>query len=243
MKAIEAAISPLTNAHMPAVLWKMSTLFAEWISSRDNVLFHESVLNSESLVLEIGCGVSGLVGLALAPWVGRYIATDQDYVLKILRRNIEENSTSPKPMRAHKHVGKSTLAGPSPAVAGTNIEAMLLDWEESSVTSLPGVLGKNGLDNFDAIVACDCIYNDALISPFVRTCSELCRLGNGVEHGRPTVCLVAQQLRSPEVFEAWILEFHKTFKVWRIPDELLMNGLKDNPGFVIHIGILRDPRR
>ena len=190
-------------------------------------------------MLEVGCGVSGLVGLAMAPRVGRYIATDQDYVLKILRRNLEENGSSPKPPKGRKHGGKSTSVGASPAVVSTTMEAMLLDWEESLVTSLPGVLGENGLDNFDAVVACDCIYNEALIGPFVRTCSELCRLGNGVEHGRPTVCLVAQQLRSPEVFEAWLLEFHKMFMVWRIPDELL-NDLKDNPGFVIHIGILRD---
>lgn len=240
MKQMDLAIVSPANTYMLVVLWKISPLFAEWISSPDNVLFHESVLAPESLVLEVGCGVSGLVGLALAPRVGRYIATDQDYVLKILRRNLEENALSSKPPRARKRGGKSTSIGASPAVASTTIEAMLLDWEESSVISLPGVLGQNGLSNFDAVVACDCIYNELLIGPFVRTCSELCRLGNGLEHGRPTVCLVAQQLRSPEVFEAWLAEFHEVFRTWRIPDELLIDDLKNNPGFVIHLGILRD---
>ncbi|KAL9115027.1 MAG: hypothetical protein Q9187_007384 [Circinaria calcarea] len=231
------------DVDMLAVLWKISPLFAEWISSPDNVLFHESVLTPESLVLEVGCGVSGIVGLALAPRIGRYIATDQDYVLKLLRRNLEDNASCPKPPRTRKHSGKSTSAGAFPAVAGPTIEAMVLDWEESSVTSLPSLLGESGLDNFDAVVACDCIYNEALIGPFVRTCSELCQLSNVSKHAGPTACLVAQQLRSPDVFEAWLLEFHKMFRVWRVPDELLVADLKSNPGFAIHFGILRDGPR
>ena len=228
------------DVDMLAVLWKISPLFAEWISSPDNVLFHESVLTPESLVLEVGCGVSGIVGLALAPRIGRYIATDQDYVLKLLRRNLEENASCP---RIRKQSGKSASAGTFPAVTTPTVEAMLLDWEESSVTSLPGLLGENSLDNFDAVVACDCIYNEALVGPFVRTCSELCRLGNTAGHARPTVCLVAQQLRSPDVFEVWLLEFHRMFRVWRVPDEILVTELKSSPGFVIHFGILRDDPR
>lgn len=94
--------------------------------------------------------------------------------------------------------------------------------------------------SFDAVVACDCIYNDALIEPLVQTCIDVCklRLQEGGQE-MSTVCIVAQQLRSAEVFEGWLKSFHSAFRVWRVPDEELIEGLKSDSGFVIHIGILR----
>ena len=106
-------------------------------------------------------------------------------------------------------------------------------------TSLTGSESKK---SFDAVIACDSIYNDALIEPLVQTCIDVCRLrkleGEG-EANRPTVCFVAQQLRSAEVFDGWLKAFHKAFRVWRVPDEGLIDGLKSDSGFVIHVGILR----
>ena len=102
-----------------------------------------------------------------------------------------------------------------------------------------------GLDSADvsqvirAVIACDCIYNEALITPFVRTCVDICQLANAHSAEMPTLCIIAQQLRSDMVFEAWLKAFHRYFKVWRIPDNLLINGLKEGSGFAVHVGILR----
>jgi len=95
--------------------------------------------------------------------------------------------------------------------------------------------------SFDVIIACDCIYNDALIDPLVQTCVDACRLRKleGVPMSQ-TVCIVAQQLRSAEVFESWLKSFFEAFRVWRVPDEELIVGLQSKSGFVIHAGILRD---
>lgn len=122
-----------------------------------------------------------------------------------------------------------------------NVTAKTLDWEADQVTASLAIDGK---DDFDLVVACDCIYNDALIEPLVQTCTDVCRLRSSDENtsegkGKPTVCVVAQQLRSAEVFEAWLKEFHRAFRVWRMPDEELIDGLKSDSGFVIHVGILR----
>lgn len=96
------------------------------------------------------------------------------------------------------------------------------------------------------VIACDCIYNDALIPPFVQTCVDTCKLkGRSSEDDggevRPCICVVAQQLRDPEIFEAWLREFSAAgFRVWRLLDEELPDGLKSSSGFVVHVGILRE---
>ena len=48
-------------------------------------------------VLELGCGVSALVGLVLAPAVASYVLTDQPYVARLVERNISENLAVPAP--------------------------------------------------------------------------------------------------------------------------------------------------
>jgi len=52
--------------------------------------------------------------------------------------------------------------------------------------------------------------------------------------------VVAQQLRSHAGFEAWLKAFQGGFRVWRVPDEMLVDGLKEGSGYVVHVGVLRD---
>lgn len=227
------------------MVWKVTPLFAEWIATPQNIFFQTGVLGSAATALELGCGVSGIVSLALAPRIGRYVATDQDYALKLLRRNIMENA-SPTPSgkgKGSKSGRNKETATKHPASSSTNIEVVPLDWETDSVSSLPALTkpkqvkgAENNAANLDILVACDCIYNDALIDPFVNTCAEICGLSSTLD---PTVCIIAQQLRAAEVFESWLKAFHRFFRIWRVPDELLIEGLRGNSGFVVHIGILR----
>ena len=227
------------------------------------------MLNPSSLVLELGSGISALVGLLLAPRVARYVLTDQAYVAKLVEQNLAENrrrsallgaagsaktttTTASRRSRANTPAGRRETAA---AAAGDGAAALSklhftpLDWETDEVTSSltgPGSEAKS----FDVVLACDCIYNEALVEPFVTTCVDLCRLraaeaeaeagseaaGQAVE---PTVCVVAQHLRDPLVFEAWATRFTASFHTFRVPDEMLVPGLRSNSGFVVHVGVLR----
>ena len=119
---------------------------------------------------------------------------------------------------------------------------MALDWETSIVAEIPNALRESSAQvlSIDAIISCDCIYNEALIPPFVDTCAQICRLPGRNPVNPPTVCVVAQQIRSHEIFEAWLLKFMTEFQVWRIPDEALNDRLRGNSGFVIYLGILKE---
>lgn len=182
--------------------------------------------------------------MTLAPKLKKYIATDQDYVIRLLKQNINENSPNVQAKSNKRNVRKKGSQQAKEQAPG-RIETLELDWEIDSVSSLPSVLGQgpvhspNGSNGVDLVIACDCIYNDALIEPLNNTCTQICRLRSTDQQEKPTLCLVAQQLRSPDVFEAWLRNFQQAFHVWRLPDELLTAPLQENSGFVVHIGVLR----
>ncbi|KAL2356481.1 hypothetical protein BJ546DRAFT_518507 [Cryomyces antarcticus] len=234
-----------------AVVWKVTPLFADWLVDTKNTLFRSGILGTDSTVLELGCGVSGVVSVTLAPLVRRYIATDQDYVFKLLKRNIAQNAkqssvTKANPSRGGR--GKTASTAQAERI-GTDIENLALDWELDTLSALSEVLTqptKSGTDDVlpgvDAVIACDCIYNDALIEPFVSTCTDICRLrtvGSIKDAVKPTLCIIVQQLRTADVFEAWLKRFHHDFRVWRLPERLSSRGLGEGSGFIVHVGVLR----
>ncbi|PSR79332.1 hypothetical protein BD289DRAFT_375628, partial [Coniella lustricola] len=261
------------NGTTGAVVWKVTPLFASWLaSSKPNILFRNGVLSSASIVLELGCGVSALVGLATSPLVHRYLLTDQPYVARFVEQNIIQNSTdaalfSPSTNNSNLNNKRKAPSSGSSASKGANARANAtgnltfhpLDWELDTLD--PATLGIPNL-----VVACDCVYNDALIVPLVQSCVDACRLQlfssafssssspsghkeraerndeeGSIAELNPCVCVVAQQLRAPEVFEAWLSEFmRKGFRVWRMPDAELPEGLRSTAGFVVHVGILRE---
>jgi hypothetical protein len=211
----------------------------------------------------------------------------------LLRQNISSNlpSLSRKPKSSNNNNSSKSKAkskakrGAAQTTAATeggeggecgegdsNIQIKTLDWETDEVA---GLLPGGG--SFDAVIACDCIYNDALIEPLVQACVDACRLrerernahrdgddttatasnsangsnaqtnsgsgGSGTEglgnvEGK-TVCIIAQQLRSDQVFEGWLTAFKESFRVWRVPDEVAGVGLRGGEGFVVHVGVLR----
>ncbi|KFX98078.1 hypothetical protein V490_02472 [Pseudogymnoascus sp. VKM F-3557] len=265
-----------------AVLWKITPLIAAWLASPSNPFTTHSIFTPTSTLLELGSGISGLIALALSPSVGSYTLTDQSYVLKLLRQNITSNLPSTRTSKSttsnnasgkSKSKSKSKRGATQSAAAAegtdggegegeSNIQIKTLDWETDEV---PGLLPGGG--SFDAVIACDCIYNDALIDPLVQACVDACKLressrqvnrrddddstsapGNhidGVGEGGignvegKTICIIAQQQRSDEVFEAWLTAFKEPFRVWRVPDELAGGGLKGGEGFMVHVGVLR----
>ena len=158
----------------------------------------------------------------------------------MLKQNIAENLPTGNgggimKQRSRKKSSSSTQQAP-------RIDTLELDWEADSVSQLPSLLGLEHGQGLDFIVACDCIYNEALIEPLNTTCAHICRLRASDQQQQqqtPTICLVAQQLRSPDVFESWLRSFHRLFHTWQVPDALLTEGLRENSGFIVHFGIVR----
>ena len=179
--------------------------------------------------MELGCGASGLVGLAMSPKVTRYLLTDQAYVMRLLKKNIDINQQPAKGSSRRK-----TPQGQQDTSV-TGLEILTLDWERDSVVNVQNALGRaNGLD---LLVACDCIYNEHLIRPFVQTCIDICSLRSGIE--RTTFLLVAQQLRSDAVFMEWLQEMLNSFMVWRLPNDLLSRELMEGSYYVVHLAMPR----
>ncbi|KAL1885869.1 Ribosomal protein lysine methyltransferase [Paecilomyces lecythidis] len=292
-----------------AVLWKITPLFAEWISNPTNPFWtwtssssstSDPILNPSSTAVELGCGISGLVALALAPSIGHYIATDQEYVRRLLRANFDENIHHARSTRSSTAVsasssrgGRSTnqkkRGGNSNSNSNTNtkgtgrdknrnqdkdnITFTPLDWELDAPSTLKETIETERLPSFssstapdgpdlgfDLLISCDCIYNEALVAPFVRTCADICRLRptyvpdnpedesnsssflSGPEENRsrrPTVCVIAQQQRSPDVFETWLRETMRYFHVWRVKDEVLGSKLQAGTGYLVHVLVVR----
>lgn len=215
------------------MLWQVTPKFAEWIASPSNVFNDLDILHQGAEVLELGCGISGLISLVLAPKIRRYINTDQEYVLKLLRENIT-SSFNPHPK---KHGKLNSNALPETGVLADNIIFHPLDWENDDVAYACKELGfADAGRHISMVVACDCIYNEHLVKPFVNACAAICEIGSSTS---PTVSVVAQQLRSPEIFELWLKTFQDRFRVWRLQDKYLSADLIEGSGFVIHIGVLR----
>jgi hypothetical protein len=201
--------------------------------------------------------------------VNHYLATDQEYVRRLFRTNLEENASVNSTALSTKQKGtKSRGAKPAkkqPSSSANNgprnVTFTTLDWELDQPELLKACIGAEagGQDaedeaeedkGFDLILSCDCIYNDALVTPFVRTCTEICRLRPVYEPfdesesspsaRQPTICIVAQQQRAPDVFEAWLRETLREFRVWRLSDDVLVDGLKNGSGYLVHLLLARE---
>lgn len=229
------------------VVWKITPLVAEYLATPGNIFRQSDFLSPESIVAELGCGISGLLGLVVGPTVRRYVLTDQPYVARLVDKNLHDNESVVYPAGPKKKKGRSSMARQP-----KNVVFEALDWEQDEVR--PSLTGLESVKSFDVVIACDCIYNEALIEPLVSTCADVCKLrqsnnydsgttlgkrGETSESRVPTLCIVGQQLRDPEIFEAWIKEFHQHFRTWRIPDDALSPSLRASPGFVLHCGLLR----
>jgi hypothetical protein len=203
-----------------AVLWKVSPLVAQWLTSKPAALYQTRILSEDATVVELGCGITGLIGIAMSPHVDTYVLTDQAYISRRIHDNIA------KSMSTRKGRGASNAA----------LRFVELDWETDK-PSRAGLSLRPG-QNLDLIIACDCIYNDFLIKPFVQTMVDLCRLNVG--SSKSTAVLVAQQLRDSSIFEDFMASFLGDFDVWRIADDALPAGLRSGSGYTIHLAWLRE---
>lgn len=209
----------------------MTPLVAEWLSAQPCFLEDIGTLHADSSVVELGCGITGLIGITLGPRVKQYLLTDQEYVLKVLRENVQANET---PNAKAKTVKRGQPPKHDKVPKPSNISITALDWELDDASSLTTQLGHGGVVNL--VIACDCIYNEYLIDPLVRTMRDVCRLN---PKGNPATVLVAQQLRSDVVLEAFLRALMEDFVVWRITDKYSSPALGSDSGYVLHLAQLK----
>lgn len=212
-----------------AVLWKIGPLVASWLVDARNALWHAGLITSNSSIVELGSGISGLIGCAVTPLVGQYIWTDQEYVLKTLRENITANIAG---SAQEKHAVRKTSVKRGFTDYASRV--MKLDWECDDVDVLSDLLQNTG--GLDMIIVCDCIYNDFLINPLLETCK---RISSTYAGKNKAVLLIAQQLRSDEIFTDFMDALLKDFRAWRIGDNHLPTTLAHRTGFAIHLAILK----
>lgn len=128
------------------VLWKISLRFARFVHDREGIsswiydkLLSDTV-NSSINVLELGSGCTGIIALAMEPYVDKYFATDRDkHLLALLRENIRENS----PM-------------------SQKIGVVELDWEKKDHITAD-------LSDTNLILCFDVVYNEYLIPFLIST--------------------------------------------------------------------------
>ena len=181
------------------------------------------ILHSGSTVVELGCGITGLLGIILAATVSHYLLTDQSYVMKALRDNVQRNANT-----------KSQHKKRQAADASSNLRTMALDWEiDSPATILQEIPNA---DHVDLVIVCDCVYNEHLIQPLVQALFELCNVGCS---GKLTTVMVAQQLRSDLVFESFLEAMLRHFAIWRVPNSHLPDPLHSGSGFIVHLAQLK----
>jgi len=163
-------------------------------------MFFDTELLSKCHVLEFGAG-TGLLALVLSHWTNRFTATDLDYLVPLIQKNINHNFTStagaltrylPDSRRENKSAERLTVE----CLNWFDIHDAPLSFRAKSFpTNLPtaGVA--------DIILAIDCVYNPSLLPPLVTV------LNHYTVTDRTRV-IVAVELRSEDVLreflELWI---------------------------------------
>lgn len=196
------------------VAWKVSPIFFEWLQASTCKL--NGLISLDSVIVELGTGISGIGPIVLGDKVNRYIATDQEHLLKLLKHNIDENMVSTR------YFGKNSIK------LHPVIDITEFDWEyPQTIENFEGKIsniGENGI-----VIACDTIYNDYLIPHFVNAVNSVLNcMGSG------SILLVAQQLRCEEILESALNALILSgLTCYSIPDGLLSEKLID--GFSVHL--------
>lgn len=235
-------------------VWLCQLLLCQLCSNLDSSLFNRYKLR-DSTVLELGyyycssaffvksdclllrtCSAgTGLLGLVVAPWVQRYITTDLDYLLPLIRKNITHNKAN-----ILHELSKSSGFALQP----DTITVDSLDWIQLLHTSpasryqlfrLPPPNQSISTPNaqvLDLIFVVDCIFNPSLLPGLVETIDHFAVPGR-------TKVVVAVELRSEEVIrdflELWLGK--GGWEVWRVGDLSDGNGERLDVSFAIWVGM------
>lgn len=156
----------------------LSVLFATFLLNEMSFRQHDFLtpeLLANAEVLELGSG-TGVLSTLLAPCVKSWTVTDIAELLPLIQKNHQKNKDR---------------------LVSSNVQLAELDWTWS--TQQYRRIAKDMSQRcYDLVLAVDCLYNEALIQPFVDTLNRLsCKY-----------VIVVSELRSAEVLrmflETWL---------------------------------------
>ncbi|KAG6827206.1 hypothetical protein H0H92_012790 [Tricholoma furcatifolium] len=191
-----------------SVLWKASIDFAQLILQQLHSQAQGSLFDLLSLkcahVLELGAG-TGLLAVALAPYVGHYTVTDIADLQALLRKNVAANFTG----------WPDHCVAPTP---GSNISVKELDWVVLNNTPFAHrkkLMVDIDSDPVDLILVVDCIYHPSLLPALVETIHHITVPGR-------TAVLVVVELRAEDVIREFLSLWlaRPGWEIWRVNEGL-----------------------
>ncbi len=141
---------------------------------QDSACFNARALGS-TRVLELGAG-TGVLAALLGPLCQSYTASDRLENLKLVQRNLALNAAQPS-----VKAGPRALQQETTAASIVHLEEV--DWEAVSKRRRQGALSISNADQYELIIAVDCIYNENLVQPLVDTLAHYCSPAAKTLHG------------------------------------------------------------
>ncbi|KIK60522.1 hypothetical protein GYMLUDRAFT_43845 [Collybiopsis luxurians FD-317 M1] len=179
-----------------SVVWKASVDFASMImqhayfpSNAHSSLFDAAELK-DAHVLELGAG-TGVLCVALSPFVRHYTGTDIDDLVPLIRKNVVLNF--PKwPQES-------------------NVSLSPLDWIQLQAASPSNRSRFYQFDPVDVLLVVDCIYHPSLIPSLVETINYLAKPDL-------TTVLVVVELRAEDVIREFLTNWlgSASWEIWRV---------------------------
>lgn len=155
----------------------------------------------QHIIVELGAGIAGMLCVALANYVDKYVCTDQKGLLNGLKRNIKHNIDE---LRL-RNMESSTLGFEISrrTALKTELDVLDLDWESFGLKSpnFHTLLTPAGPSTV-CILSMDVVYNEFLIAPYLRTLKKL--LQTYEKSGNTSFAILGIQLRDQDVVEMFL---------------------------------------
>ncbi|KAJ1025020.1 hypothetical protein NDA18_004306 [Ustilago nuda] len=180
-----------------SVVWRSTVELA--IRFRSGALFDPCLFN-DATVLELGAGTGALPAL-VADLSGKWLATDQDELLPLLRKNLSQ----------HERVKTASLdwfdfLNPPSMRSAQLRKKHVLDQLLPSATTTEH---QEKLKRVDLIICCDCIYNPALFDALIATL-------NVFTDSQRTIVLISCEMRSNESLAEFLTRWKQSHLAWII---------------------------